>query len=108
MNGKCPLQVIDDNIYENTRWILLDTHIHLDDKGTHKLGRYDNLTGFHRHIPTPKNIMENVVNGHNRSSRIERDIIRNPTIEEFLEISRVLLWNNQRFNLKTLELTNIK
>lgn len=108
MDGKCPLQVIDDNLYKDSRWILLEKDIHLDGKGTHKIGVYDNLTGFHRHMPTPKNLMTSVVNGHNRSSKIERDIIRNPTIEEFLEISRVLLWNNQRFNLKTLELTNIK
>lgn len=108
MDGKCPLQVIDDNRYPNTRWLVLEKHLHLGEKGSYKIGIYDNITGFHRHIPTPRNIMENVVNGHNRSSRIDRDIIRNPTIEEFLEISRVLLWNNQRFNLKTLELTNIK
>ena len=108
MDGKCPLQVIDDNLYQDTRWLLLEKHIHLGEKGAKKLGQYDNLTGFHRHIPTPRDIMENVVNGHNRSSKIDRDIIRNPTIQEFLEISRVLLWNNQRFNLKTLELTDIK
>jgi len=108
MDGKCPLQVIDDSIYQNTRWLLLEKHIHLDNKGAKKLGQYDNLAAFHRHMSTPRNIMENVVNGHNRSSRIDRDIIRNPTIQEFLEISRVLLWNNQRFNLKTLELTSIK
>ena len=108
MDGKCPLQVIDDNLYQNTRWLVLEKHIHLGEKGAKKLGQYDNLTGFHRHIPASRNIMENVVNGHDRSSVIERDIIRNPTIQEFLEISRALLWNNQRFNLKTLELTNIK
>lgn len=108
MDGKCPLQVIDDNLYPETRWLVLEKHLHLGEKGSYKIGIYDNLTGFHRHMPTPKNIMENVVNGHHRSSRIDRDIIRNPTIEEFLEISRVLLWNNQRFNLKTLELTNVK
>lgn len=108
MDGKCPLQVIDDNLYPETRWLVLEKHLHLGEKGTYKFGVYDNLTGFHRHMPIPRNIMENVVNGHNRSSRIDRDIIRNPTIEEFLEISRALLLNNQRFNLKTLELTNIK
>lgn len=108
MDGKCPLQIIDDSLYQETRWLVLEKHLHLGEKGAHKIGIYDNLTGFHRHMPTPKNIMENVINGHNRSSRIDRDIIRNPTIEEFLEISRVLLLNNQRFNLKTLELTNIK
>ena len=108
MDGKCPLQVIDDNLYPETRWLVLEKHLHLGKKGSYKFGIYDNLTGFHRHMPTPRNIMENVVNGHNRSSRIDRDIIRNPTIEEFLEISRALLLNNQRFNLKTLELTNIK
>lgn len=108
MDGKCPLQVIDDSHYQETRWLTLEKHLHLGEKGSYKIGIYDNLTGFHRHMPTPRNIMENVVNGHNRSSRIDRDIIRNPTIEEFLEISRVLLLNNQRFNLKTLELTSIK
>ena len=108
MNGKCPLQVIDDSIYQDTRWLTLEKHIHLDEKGAHKLGEYDNITGFHRHIPTSKYLMEDVINGHNFSSRIDRDIIRNPTIQEFLEISKVLLLNNQRFNLKTLELTYIK
>ena len=108
MDGKCPLQVIDDSLYQETRWLVLEKHLHLGEKGAHKIGIYDNITGFHRHMPTPKNLMTSVIDGRNRSSRIDRDIIRNPTIEEFLEISRVLLWNNQRFNLKTLELTNIK
>jgi hypothetical protein len=32
MDGKCPLQVIDDNLYQNTRWLVLEKHLHLGEK----------------------------------------------------------------------------
>lgn len=112
MNGTCPIQVIENNT--NSKWLTLDKFIKYNqsDQCMHLTrGVFKNIVGWglkgRLKDYYAMNGLKNLVNGRNESPIYYSDIIRNPTIEELMEISEILKKNKYKLNLKTYKLTRL-
>jgi hypothetical protein len=106
---KCAIQIITEDPFKGgrngVRWIALAKDINP------KIGRYENIVPYH-----PKGVFDHngtklnkgfffrLFHGHNYDSDIATfDIIRNPTMEELIEISNAAKHLGIKINLKTGE-----
>lgn len=101
MNGKCPIQVVEDRRNVNNRWLTLEKYI------SKSKDEFENIIGwsqkeFHNVVS-----LTSLVHGRNGSPIYDSDVIRNPTIQELIEISDILKSGGYRLNLKTYKLIKL-
>ena len=106
MNGTCPIQVVEDrnNIYN--RWLTLDKHIRYEQPkpNMNPNGKFENIVGWGRKIDRNIEKLRLLMEGHNSSPMYSSDMIRNPSIEEIMEINNILKNSGYKLNLKTYKL----
>ena len=112
MNGKCPIQIVDDINNDKHRWITLDKYIYDGSHNKNNIkypdGYYANLVDYMRGTNYDVRMLHDLVKARNRCPIYKSDNIRNPTMQELDEIKAILKKDNYRFNLKTYQLIKIK
>lgn len=106
MKGVCPIQVVEDRNNIHNRWLTLDKHITYEQpKPNMNLnGKFGNIVGWGRKIDHNIDMLKLLMEGHNKSPMYASDKIRNPSIEEIMEIGDILKTNGYKLNLKTYKL----
>lgn len=97
---QCPIQIVDDNndfMRSRSRWITLLKDI------DHKSRRYLNINPYQTYTRLDKDFFMKLFNGGNCSHISPFDTIRNPTMEELIEISNAAKHLGIKINLKTGE-----
>jgi hypothetical protein len=103
---RCSIQIIDEDETKGgvakARWIALAKDIDYE----HNM--YNNVNGYHPkefvlHTKLDKGFFWRLLKGRNIATISPWDIIRNPTMEELIEISEAAKINGLKINLKTGE-----
>ena len=98
-----PIMIVDEKDSRITRWIALTKDIDFKNK------RYNNIIGFHRNCITELNSewVYRLLYSNHEASFAEEDIIRHPTMEEYLLLTQILKSSGYQINLRTHEIVKI-
>ena len=103
---QCPIQIIDEDEskggFKNSRWIALAKDIDYEHNMYHNVNEYHPKECVH-HTKLDKGFFWRLLKGRNIAQFSPWDIIRNPTMEELMEISESDKINGLKINLKTGE-----
>lgn len=103
---QCPIQIIEEDEskggFKHARWIALAKDIDYGNNMYHNVSAYHPKTTRHKTL-LDKGFFWRLFHGRNPAPILERDIIRNPTIEELMEISDSAKKLGIKINLKTGE-----
>ena len=106
MNGTCPIQIVEDRNNIKNKWLTLDKHIRYEQSKPkmNSNGKFENIVGWGRIIGHNIERLRLLMEGHNASPMYASDKIRNPSIDEIMEIGDILKTNGYKLNLKTYKL----
>lgn len=99
-----PIMIVEEKDSSVIRWITLARDIDFKNR------RYNNIIGFHRNDITKltSQWVSLLIYGNQKATVADTDIIRLPTMEEYLLITQALKCSGYQINLKTHEIKKIK
>lgn len=102
MNKRCPIQIIDEERGErHLRWIALLKDIDFERHA------YKNIIDFHPFYEIGKYNaiwVSKLFRGHNEAGISNKDVIRNPTLEEMKLLEEIFIRTKSQINLRKQEL----